>query len=91
MGRRSSKARTRRPVRNSRGRVTRKSSAKRSVRRAPSRAPAKRTRRKSVRAAASPRSVRIVLETAGSAPLRAGEAVGVGQKVARAPRLKPKF
>ncbi|QIG67931.1 hypothetical protein EVB54_002 [Rhizobium phage RHph_Y67] len=91
MARRARKVSSRRSVRNSSGRSNRKSSAKRTVKRSVKRAAPKRTRRRAVAAARAPRSVRIVLETAGVSPVRAGEAVGVGQKVARAPRLKPKF
>lgn len=43
------------------------------------------------RARSAPQTVRIVLETAGEAPVRAGQAVGIGSKVAPQPRVKPRF
>lgn len=88
------KTAARRPKRNSGRSVARKSGVKRTAKRRNYAAPKKRSgsrARRSVRAAGAPRSVRIVLETAGVSPVRAGEAVGVGQKVAKPPRLKPKF
>ena len=36
-------------------------------------------------------TVRIVLEHAGAAPVREGQQVDIGMKVAKAPRLKPRF
>jgi len=55
-------------------------------------APRKPARRRSGgRASRAPQTVRIVLEHAGQAPVREGQQVDIGMKVARAPRLKPRF
>lgn len=43
------------------------------------------------RASRGPQTVRIVLEHAGAAPVREGQQVDIGMKVAKAPRLKPRF
>lgn len=48
-------------------------------------------RRAGSRAARAPQTVRIVLEHAGAAPVREGQQVDIGMKVAKAPRLKPRF
>jgi len=74
----------------SRGGYSSRKPAKRSYRAS---APRKRTARSGKRASASRghQTVRIVLETAGQAPVREGEAVGIGQKVAKSPRVKPRF
>jgi len=40
---------------------------------------------------AAPRSGRLVIEVVQAGAVRAGEPVSVGQKVASAPRLKPRF
>ena len=40
---------------------------------------------------ASPRSGRLVIEVVQSGAVRSGEPVSIGQKVASAPRLKPRF
>lgn len=42
-------------------------------------------------ASRAPQTVRIVLEHAGAAPVREGQQVDIGMKVAKAPRLKPRF
>lgn len=78
------------------GRTKRRSSARKSGRGSYSKpAPRKRSgggkRRSSAPRAAKHQTVRIVLETAGAQPVREGEAVGIGQKVAKAPRVKPRF
>lgn len=65
-----------------------RSASKRSYRAA---APRKSSRRRTARGAARPQTVRIVLEHAGASPVREGEQVGIGMKVAKAPRLKPRF
>lgn len=54
-------------------------------------APRKSSGRRRARSTARPQTVRIVLEHAGAAPVREGEQVGIGMKVAKAPRLKPRF
>ena len=55
-------------------------------------APRKPARRRSGgRAYSAPQTVRIVLEHAGAAPVREGQQVDIGMKVAKAPRLKPRF
>jgi len=54
-----------------------------------SRKPAR--RRSGSRSTRAPQTVRIVLEHAGAAPVREGQQVDIGMKVAKAPRLKPRF
>lgn len=55
-------------------------------------APRKSARRGSARRTTrAPQTVRIVLEHAGAAPVREGQQVDIGMKVAKAPRLKPRF
>lgn len=97
MATRRRKVSTRRSRSNRGGYRSGRSSAKRTVRKSRSyartgrRTTAKRrTSRRSV-AAGNQRNIVIRLETAGSEPIRTGDAVGVGKKVAKAPRLKPKF
>ena len=63
-------------------RPARRGSAKRSYR---SRARSTGARR------AAPRSGRLVIEVVQSGSVRSGEPVSIGQKVASAPRLKPRF
>lgn len=48
------------------------------------------TRRSSARRS-TPRTSRVVVEIVQPGPVRAGEAVGIGEKVAPMPRLKPRF
>jgi len=43
------------------------------------------------RSASGGRSGRLVIEVVQAGAVRAGEPVGIGQKVASAPRLKPRF
>ena len=54
-----------------------------------SRKPARRSGAR--RASRAQQTVRIVLEHAGAAPVREGQQVDIGMKVAKAPRLKPRF
>jgi len=63
-------------------RPARRGSAKRSYRSRSSGAGSRR---------ASPRSGRLVIEVVQSGAVRSGEPVSIGQKVASAPRLKPRF
>lgn len=48
-------------------------------------------RRRVGRTSRTPQTIRIVLEHAGAAPVREGQQVDIGTKVAKAPRLKPRF
>lgn len=59
-------------------------------RRTPQRTSRSRARGAGTRRAA-PRSGRLVIEVVQSGAVRAGDPVSVGQKVASAPRLKPRF
>jgi hypothetical protein len=73
--------------RSKRGATRRAPAAKRSTRKfAPKR---NRASGRAGRRSAAPQAIKIVLETSETA--RAGEAVGIGQKVAPTPRLKPRF
>lgn len=63
--------------------------SRRSTRRAAPRKSSGRGRSRST--ARAPQTVRIVLEHAGAAPVREGQQVDIGMKVAKAPRLKPRF
>ena len=63
-------------------RPARRGSAKRSYRSRSSSAGSRR---------GSPRSGRLVIEVVQSGAVRSGEPVSIGQKVASAPRLKPRF
>lgn len=85
---RRGKSTARRSGGSSRGYGGRKS-AVRSYRRSAPRKLAGRGRSRS--AARAPQTVRIVLEHAGAAPVREGQQVDIGMKVAKAPRLKPRF
>lgn len=91
MARRTTRYRSgaaRRSSRTARGRVSRRAS----YGRARAVAPRKSSRRVGARRAArAPQTVRIVLEHAGAAPVREGQQVDIGMKVAKAPRLKPRF
>ena len=80
--------RTRSPAR----RASRSSySARRPARRsAPKRNYRSRARSSATRRSA-PRGGRIVIEVVQSGAVRSGEPVSIGQKVASAPRLKPRF
>lgn len=49
------------------------------------------TRRSTARRAATPRAARIVVEVVQPGAVRSGEPVGIGDKVAPMPRLKPRF
>lgn len=82
MARRTTKVRSRRSS-GSRGRSTGRV-ARRSVR-------ATSTRRSSSRKRAAPQTRKIVIEFAGSAPVRSGEPVSIGQKVAPRPRVRPRM
>lgn len=85
---RRGKSTARRSGSTSRGYGSRKS-AVRSYRRSAPRKSSGRGRSRS--AARAPQTVRIVLEHAGAAPVREGQQVDIGMKVAKAPRLKPRF
>lgn len=84
---------TRRKVSSRRTGSNRSRPVRRTARSRVAAAPRKRvsSRRRTTAKRASPRAVRIVLETAGQNPVREGDAVGIGQKVATSPRLKPRF
>lgn len=43
------------------------------------------------RASGRQQTVRVVIEHAGAAPVRAGDAVSISQKVAAKPRVKPRM
>ena len=82
-------------ARRTRGSSRRTSRSSYSARRPARRRTAQRTSRSRARSSGArrsvPRSGRLVIEVVQSGAVRAGEPVSVGQKVASAPRLKPRF